>query len=88
MTPQQTSGASVPRNLDALADQRVVFLNWRDADHPQAGGAELFCHSVAERFAAAGAETVLLTARPSGQPAQVHLGGVDVRRSGGTFGVY
>ncbi|MCK9876335.1 glycosyltransferase family 4 protein [Frankia sp. Ag45/Mut15] len=88
------SGASDPsRYLPTLAGRHVVFLNWRDRAHPQAGGAELFCESVAERFAAAGVRVTLLTSRvsPDGAPpaaaAQV-VAGVDVRRGGGTFGVY
>ncbi len=78
----------VNRQLKALAGRRVVFLNWRDLDHPQAGGAELYCQSVAERFAAAGAQVSLLTARPPGRPRSQNVRGVDVRRCGGTFGVY
>nr|WP_231861688.1 MULTISPECIES: glycosyltransferase family 4 protein [Frankia] len=81
------------RYLPTLAGRHVVFLNWRDQDHPQAGGAELFCQSIAERFAAAGARVTLLTSRPAGGegqslPVAEHVAGVDVRRGGGTFGVY
>ncbi len=71
-----------------LTGRRIVFLNWRDARHPQAGGAELFCHAVAERFAAAGAEVSLVTSRPPGAARREVLDGVDVRRGGGTFTVY
>jgi glycosyltransferase involved in cell wall biosynthesis len=78
----------VPRGVDGLAGRRIVFLNWRDLDHPAAGGAELFCQSVAERFAAAGARVELLTARPDGSPATEQVRGVALRRAGGTFGVY
>jgi glycosyltransferase involved in cell wall biosynthesis len=74
--------------LAALAGRHVVFLNWRDLDHPQAGGAELFCQSVAARFAAAGVETTLLTARPPGLPTTATVDGVRLSRGGGTFGVY
>ncbi|MCL9758815.1 glycosyltransferase family 4 protein [Frankia sp. AiPa1] len=81
------------RYLATLAGRHVVFLNWRDRAHPQAGGAELFCQSVAERFAAAGVRVSLLTSRAGvdGQPpapAAEHVAGVDIRRGGGTFGVY
>jgi glycosyltransferase involved in cell wall biosynthesis len=76
------------RALGALAGRHVVFLNWRDLDHPQAGGAELFCQSIAARFAAAGVETTLLTARPPGLDARASVDGVRVWRGGGTFGVY
>ncbi|AEH08966.1 MULTISPECIES: glycosyltransferase family 4 protein [Protofrankia] len=79
---------SLSRRIDALAGRRVVFLNWRDLDHPQAGGAELYCQSVAERFAAAGARVSLLTARPAGQTRSATVRGVEIHRRGGTFGVY
>jgi len=83
------SGRDATRQVwDALAGRHVVFLNWRDLDHPQSGGAELFCQAVAARFAAAGVEVTLLTARPRGLPASASLDGVRIRRGGGTFGVY
>lgn len=72
----------------SLAGRRIVFLNWRDFAHPQAGGAELFCHSVAERFASAGAEVILLTSRPRGLAKREHARGVQIIRRGGTLGVY
>jgi glycosyltransferase involved in cell wall biosynthesis len=74
--------------LDALAGRRIVFVNWRDLAHPRSGGAELYCQSVAERFAAAGARVTLVTAQPGDLPALEWVRGVAVRRAGGTFGVY
>ncbi|WP_232292059.1 glycosyltransferase family 4 protein, partial [Frankia sp. QA3] len=87
------AGLGEHRYLPTLAGRHVVFLNWRDQEHPQAGGAELFCQSIAERFAAAGARVTLLTSRPAGDgqsapPVAESVAGVDVRRGGGTFGVY
>ncbi|MEX5634451.1 glycosyltransferase family 4 protein [Parafrankia sp. FMc2] len=79
---------ATPRPVRALAGRHLVFLNWRDSAHPQAGGAELFCHSIAERFAAAGVRVTLLTSRPPGAAARTVVDGVAVRRGGGTFGVY
>ncbi|KPM55198.1 glycosyl transferase family 1 [Frankia sp. R43] len=79
---------AAPRPTQALAGRHLVFLNWRDSVHPQAGGAELFCHSIAERFAAAGVRVTLLTSRPPGAAAHSMVDGVAVRRGGGTFGVY
>jgi len=89
-SPTATTGR---RHLPSLAGRHVVFLNWRDQAHPQAGGAELFCQSIAERFAAAGARVTLLTSRPAAQEGMAALPaesvrGVEVRRGGGTFGVY
>jgi glycosyltransferase involved in cell wall biosynthesis len=85
----RNNGVDGPKiGVHQLAGRRIVFLNWRDLDHPAAGGAELFCQSVAERFAAAGARVDLLTARPDGARARADVRGVALRRAGGTFGVY
>ncbi len=83
--PAVTTG---PTALAQLAGRRIVFVNWRDLSHPRAGGAELYCQSVAERFAAAGARVSLITAQPGGLAPLEWVRGVAVRRAGGTFGVY
>jgi glycosyltransferase involved in cell wall biosynthesis len=88
VTSAAKPAAPARQYLDASAGRRLVFLNWRDLAHPQAGGAELFCQSVAERFAAAGARVTLLTAQPGGLPPAETVRGVEIRRRGGTFGVY
>lgn len=69
-------------------ERHIVFLNWRDRRHPQAGGAELYCESVAGRLAKQGARVTLLTSRPAEAPALEVVDGVTVRRRGGTFTVY
>jgi glycosyltransferase involved in cell wall biosynthesis len=66
----------------------VVFANWRDSRHPKAGGAELYCESAAQRLAERGLRVTLLTSRPSGAPRNEMIGGVHIRRGGGTLGVY
>ncbi|MFC4472671.1 glycosyltransferase family 4 protein [Streptomyces xiangluensis] len=75
-------------NLDQLATADVLFLNWRDPMHPQAGGAEVYCYEIARRFSEAGAGVTLLTAQhPGSAPATVSQG-IRILRGGGTFGVY
>jgi glycosyltransferase involved in cell wall biosynthesis len=71
-----------------LAGCRVLFLNWRCPWHPLAGGAESYCWNVAGRFAEAGADVLLATARAPGLPADEERGGVRIRRRGGTYTVY
>lgn len=67
----------------------LAILNWRDEGHPEAGGAELFCHQVAAQLAAAGHQVTYVTARHPGAPARSeHPGGYSVVRSGGRFTVY
>ncbi len=66
----------------------VVLVNWRDSRHPQAGGAELYCESVARRLAGSGHRVTLLTCRPAGAPRTEEVDGFTVKRFGGTLGVY
>jgi glycosyltransferase involved in cell wall biosynthesis len=75
-------------SIVGLAGARVLFLNWRDPAHPQAGGAEVFCWEIARRFAAAGARVTLLTSRPSGVRAHAVVDGVRIDRRGGTYSLY
>ena len=71
-----------------LAGASVLFLNWRDPAHPQAGGAEVYCWEIARRFAAGGAQVTLLTSRPDGAPAHAVVDGVEIDRRGGTYSLY
>lgn len=68
---------------------RVAVLNWRDERHPEAGGAELYCHRVARELVLAGHDVTYVTARPAGTAArEQHPDGYAVVRRGGRFGVY
>lgn len=75
-------------DLQRLDGLRLVLCNWRDRQHPRAGGAEVYCEEIATRFAAAGAHVTLLTARSPGAPAEELRSGVHVMRRGGSLGVY
>jgi glycosyltransferase involved in cell wall biosynthesis len=84
-----TAGALPPeRGSHGISPHHVVFANWRDSRHPQAGGAELYCESVARRLAQRGVRVTLLTSRPPGAAADEVVERVNVRRRGGTFTVY
>jgi glycosyltransferase involved in cell wall biosynthesis len=74
--------------LEKFDGARVVVTNWRDLKHPSKGGAEVFCHQVAEHFAAAGAQVELLTASSDGNPAGETMNGVRVHRLGNALTVY
>ena len=74
--------------LQALHGRHVLLLNWRDIRHPQAGGAELYAHQIASRWAAAGVKVTWLTSRPDGAPAREVIDGIQFIRSGGTFSLY
>jgi glycosyltransferase involved in cell wall biosynthesis/O-antigen/teichoic acid export membrane protein len=61
---------------------RILFVNWRDLENPEAGGAEVFTHEVAKRWIAQGHEVTLLTSRFPGASATTELDGVHVHRLG------
>jgi glycosyltransferase involved in cell wall biosynthesis len=74
--------------LEHLVGRRILFLNWRDSSHPQAGGAETYCHEIARRWADAGVEVTLFAAEVAQTPRRGTWDGVAIRRAGGVYGVY
>lgn len=66
----------------------TVVANWRDRHHPDAGGAEAYCHAVARHLAAEGRQVVLLAAAVPGRPRVEPVDGYRVVRGGGRYGVY
>jgi glycosyltransferase involved in cell wall biosynthesis len=67
---------------------RIAILNWRDFRHPEAGGAELYCHEVARELAADGHRVVLVTSRPERTWEHENRDGYAIVRRGGRFSVY
>jgi glycosyltransferase involved in cell wall biosynthesis len=71
---------------------RILALNWRDITHPWAGGAEVYIHELAKRWAAWGHEVTLLCSQyPPGFPgctAEETVDGLKILRRGGRFTVY
>lgn len=74
--------------LGKLAGRRILFLNWRDLCHPEAGGAETYAEQIARRFARAGALVTLFTAKYPNAPPYDWNNEYLVVREGGRFGVY
>jgi hypothetical protein len=74
--------------LAQLAGARIVVLNWRDVQHPQAGGAEQYMHQIATRWVGVGARVTWLTARGPGQSARAVIDGIEVVRAGGALSLY
>jgi glycosyltransferase involved in cell wall biosynthesis len=70
------------------AGRWLVITNWRDSSHAEAGGAEVVCEQLAQRFAAAGHDVVILTAAVPGQPRKERRDGYTLVRRGGRFTVY
>jgi glycosyltransferase involved in cell wall biosynthesis len=67
---------------------RVLLHNWRDLEHPEAGGAERYLVTVAEGLAARGHDVVLRTAAYPGATRTETRNGVRYERRGGRLGVY
>lgn len=74
--------------LAHLDGARIVVLNWRDVEHPQAGGAEQYMHQIAKRWVEVGARVTWLTARAPGQGRSAVIDGIEVVRAGGPLSVY
>jgi glycosyltransferase involved in cell wall biosynthesis len=61
---------------------RLAVLNWRDQAHPRAGGAEVFVHEVARRWAASGHDVTLYASRIGSLPREDSVDGVRIVRVG------
>ena len=76
-------------SASAAKSMRILVVNWRDIRNPDAGGAEVYTHEVAQRWVRAGHEVTLLTSRFDGARSKETVDGVRVRRVGrlrrGTF---
>ena len=67
---------------------RILILNWRDVTHPEAGGAEVYTHNVANEWLKSGHEVTLFCAAVNGRPAQENYDGIHIIRRGTRLGVY
>ncbi len=76
------------RRYRAGSGEHLVWLNFKDAGHPHAGGAEEYMHQVTARLAAEGQRVTVVTSRPRGAARTGRDQGVTVRRMGGPFTVY
>lgn len=74
--------------LAQLEGARIVVLNWRDVQHPQAGGAEQYMHQIARRWVEVGAQVTWLTSRGPGQTHRGVIDGIEIVRAGGALGIY
>lgn len=61
---------------------RLLILNWKDLNHPQAGGAERYVSALAHAWNAAGHNVTILTPKLHGHPAEDEIGGIKYLRQG------
>ncbi len=76
------------RTRSQLSGQTLVITNWRDLDHPDAGGAEVVCENLAASYARQGDRVVYLTAGVAGRPRSEERNGYHIIRRGNRFTVY
>jgi glycosyltransferase involved in cell wall biosynthesis len=67
---------------------RIALLNWRDIQHPHAGGAEVVVDEQAKRLVRRGHDVTLLTARYPHSQTEGSINGYRVVRRGDRFSVY
>ena len=75
--------------LRAASDRRrIVFLVWRDTDHPDGGGSEVYVEHMARWLADRGHDVVIQCAAHPNAPADEVREGIRFRRRGGRLTVY
>jgi glycosyltransferase involved in cell wall biosynthesis len=67
---------------------KILICNWKDMAHPAAGGAEVYTHECARRWAAWGHQVTLVCSAVPGRPDIEVVDGVRVMRQGTRIGVY
>ncbi len=67
---------------------RILVLNWRDINHPEAGGAEVDIHEFARLASRWGHDVTLFTARYRGAKPREEIAGYGIVRAGNRFTVY
>jgi len=66
----------------------ILWLNWKDIRHPQAGGAENYTHQIAKRLVAKGHQITLFTSWSKGLPKQEEIDGIQIIRQGKIIGIH
>ena len=67
---------------------RVLWYNWKDIKHPEAGGAEVFTHEVAKRLVLRGYAVTLFTSSFEGARKEDEDDGVRIIREGSRSSVF
>lgn len=64
---------------------RILLINWRDIQHPEAGGAEVHAHEIFRRVVARGHRVTFLACAWPGCEPDVEIDGIEVMRRGRNF---
>lgn len=76
------------RSRGRLSGKRVLVLNWRDIEHPLAGGAERYMHEISRRWVDGGTNVTWFTGRGDTQGPTANIDGVQIYRMGGPLSLY
>lgn len=68
--------------------KRILIYNWRDTRHSFSGGAEVYIHELAKRWATAGNSVTVFCGNDSKSPRHETIDGVYIVRRGGFYTVY
>jgi len=71
-----------------FAGSRILVLNWRDIQHPQAGGAEQYMHEISRRWVDQGVDVTWFTGRDKSQKSTAIIDGIKIIRDGGPLSLY
>jgi glycosyltransferase involved in cell wall biosynthesis len=67
---------------------RVLWFSWRDINHPEAGGAEVFTYEVMRKLIKRGYSFTLFTSEYQDAPLNDNIDGISIIRRGGKYTVY
>jgi len=67
---------------------KILFFNWRDITHPQAGGCELHLHEIARRLVKNGHDVTLLCGAYENSKRHDKIDGIEIIRRGQKYTVY
>lgn len=73
---------------DDKKENHVLIFNWRDTSHVYAGGAEVYIHELAKRWAEKGSRVTLFCGNDYKNKPENNMDGVEVIRRGGSYTVY
>src|SRR3989344_5855773 len=71
-----------------LIAMKILWLTWKDKNHPRAGGAEVVNEELAKRLVADGHEVTFVVAQFPGARAEEERDGFRTIRVGGRYSVY
>lgn len=74
--------------IPAHGQKRILIFNWRDTRHKWGGGAEVYLHEIAKRWASDGNRVVWFCGNDHKNPREEMIDGIQIIRRGGFFMVY